>query len=202
VRTVTYLVGIAYIGLCGLAVARSGAPRVAEAAPVPAAPSHPARNPPVAEAPTGNAVAWFMAIKPFCNAVEVETALRQNRPPSGYEGVAHEAACLALAGKVDRARTLIGGLTKDEQWRAAGLVFEIAHPVADAGDDRSAGPIMAMVVDFWPTHYMALYHAGISEFALGDHSNARTHLEAFLQHYSANDGWRSSAIATLAKLRQ
>jgi hypothetical protein len=87
-----------------------------------------------------------------------------------------------------------------ERYRAAGIVFEIAHPVADAGDDRSAGPIMALVVEFWPNHYMALYHAGASEAALGRNAAAREHLSRFLELYHENDGWRSNAIATLAKL--
>ena len=81
-------------------------------------------------------------------------------------------------------------------------MFNVAHPVADAGDDRSAGPIMAMVVDFWPNHHMALYHAGMSELALGESAKARTHLQAFLQFYGSEDGWRSSAKAALERLGQ
>ena len=57
-------------------------------------------------------------------------------------------------------------------------MFEIGHPVADAGDDKSAGPIMELVVEFCPNHYMALYHAGASEFALGQGELARQHLES------------------------
>ncbi|MGE0442623.1 MAG: hypothetical protein AB7L66_07980 [Gemmatimonadales bacterium] len=191
-RLTPYLLGAAYIGLCGLAIARSR--------PAPATAFHPepAR---FAEVPAADdAGAWFAAVKPYCNALEVETALQQRRPPAGMAGTAHEAACLALAGKIEPARALIGGLPAGERWRAAGVVFEIAHPVADAGDDRSAGPIMAMVADFWPNHYMALYHAGMSEFALGDRAAARRHLEAFMENYQAEDGWRSSARGALEQL--
>jgi hypothetical protein len=143
---------------------------------------------------------WFAHIKPFCNPVEVELAERQNPAPPGLEGTAFAAACFALAGKVDRARVLIDGLPLPDRARAAGVVFDIAHPVADAGDDRAAGPIMEMVVDYWPTHYMALYHAGMSEFALGQPDRARKNLKEFLVQYHENDGWRQSAIETLGKL--
>ena len=79
-------------------------------------------------------------------------------------------------------------------------VVALGRDIADAGDDRSAGPIMALVVEFWPTHYMALYHAGASEAALGSNAAAREHLARFLELYHENDGWRSNAIATLKRL--
>ena len=181
-----YLVGIAYIGLAAFAISR------ARPSNQPMEPHH--ATPPLPAEAGGDARSWFASIKPFCNAVEVETALRQNRPPTGgVAGAGYEAACLALAGRVEQARKVIGALASDQRSRAAGIVFEVAHPVADAGDDKSAGPIMAMVVDFWPNHYMALYHAGASEFALGDRARARAHLEAFLVNYSVEDGWRSNA---------
>ena len=42
-----------------------------------------------------------------------------------------------------------------ERSQAAGIVFAIGHPVADAGDDQSAGPIMRLVVSYQPGNYMA-----------------------------------------------
>jgi len=145
----------------------------------------------------GEAAPWFAQIKPFCNPVEVETRLRWNPPPKGMQGRAYSAACYALAGKVDQARQIILELEGDDRWRAAGVVFSVAHPVADAGDDASAGPIMEMVVEFWPNHYMALYHAGMARLGLGDREAARDYLERFLQYYARDDGWRSSALAAL-----
>lgn len=196
-RPITYLAGSAYVAICGIAVA---AARL-----VPAEAGIAVDHAPVAPLPAEgggtDALSWFHAVKPFCNAVEVETALARSRPPEGVDGAAHEAACLALAGKVDRARQVIRAVPADYRWRAAGIVFEIAHPVADAGDDRSAGPIMAMVVEFWPNHHMALYHAGVAEAALGDRPAARRHLEAFLANYPSEDGWRANARAVLERLR-
>ncbi len=192
-----YLAGVAYIALCAYAVSQSRRPAVS-------GPDHPIaiHQPQTAELPPGDAAGWFAGIKPFCNTVEAETALRQRPAPAGRDGTGYQAACLALAGKIDQARGLLAALAGDDQWRAAGIVFEVAHPVADAGDDRSAGPIMAMVTDFWPNHYMALYHAGVSEVALGDLGSARRHLEAFLRTYQVEDGWRSNAMATLDRIGQ
>lgn len=190
-RTLYYL-GLFYVALCGALLwqARPGTP-----VPVAVQPSHPAPTP-----ATGSAADWYHAIKPFCNAVEVETQLRYQPPPSGTEGTGYAAACLALAGKIDKARDLILALPSGERVQAAGIVFEIGHPVADAGDDKSAGPIMELVVEFWPNHYMALYHAGASEYILGQGDLARQHLESFLEYYHENDGWHSNAIEMLQKL--
>jgi hypothetical protein len=189
----TYLVGIIYIGVAALAIHRASAVGV---------PMEPHHGVPLVPAGGEGARGWFASVKPFCNSVEVETILRQSPPPAqaGFESRGYQAACLALAGRLERAREVIDGLDGDHRWKAAGIVFEVAHPVADAGDDRSAGPIMAMVVDYWPNHYMALYHAGASEYALGDHQRAREHLASFLLHYPTEDGWRASARQLLAEL--
>lgn len=150
---------------------------------------------------SGTAGSWFQAMKPYCNSVEVQTRHRWNPPPEGMEGTAYSAACFALAGRVDQARQLIVELDGDEQWRAAGIVFNVAHPVADAGDDLSAGPIMEMVVEFWPNHHMALYHAGMSAYVLGRHDAARDYLEQFLQFYNQDDGWVSNANTVLDRIK-
>jgi hypothetical protein len=47
---------------------------------------------------------------------------------------------------------------------------------------------------------MALYHAGMAEYALDQPELARTHLEAFLTYYHEADGWTQSARETLARL--
>lgn len=143
---------------------------------------------------------WFERVRPHCNALEVETALRYDPPPEGMEGSGLAAACWALAGRIDEARTLILALEPDDQWRAAGIVFGIGHPVADMGDDRSAGPIMELVVEFWPNHYMALYHAGAARYALGEYAAAQRHLTAFLEYYDQNDGWTRNAKHMLGEM--
>ena len=191
---VLYMLGLLYVGLAGMLLWR-GRTVVPAPAPVPVGPPH---ETPVEAAGTG--VEWFRRIKPFCNTLEVETQINYQPPPTGVEGAGYAAACLALAGKIDKARERIVSLPESERATAVGMVFEIGHPVADAGDDKSAGPIMELVVEFWPTHYMALYHAGASEFILGQPDLARKHLESFLQYYHENDGWRTNALEMLQKL--
>ena len=144
--------------------------------------------------------AWFGRMKPFCTAVEVNFAHQRSPAPATARGAGYSAACYGLAGKIDSARAAIDRLPAGDRGLAAGIVFAVGHPVADAGDDKSAGPMMALVIDYQPDNYMALYHAGISEYVLGQHGAARTHLRRFLELYRSNDGWRSNAITTLERL--
>jgi hypothetical protein len=186
-----YLAGFGYLAICGAVVLGRRQPgHTAE----PAGGGQVVRF-------DGPAQAWFAAIKPYCNAVEVELAQRQHPAPADLEGQGFSAACYALGAKLDAARTVIDRLPESDRSRAAGIVFEVAHPVADAGDNRSAGPIMELVVDYWPNHYMALYHAGMAEFALGQSAHATKNLTAFLSYYHENDGWTRSARETLARLQ-
>lgn len=143
--------------------------------------------------PRGEAAQWFVEMKQYCNPVEVDTRLSWTPPPTSWEGTAFSAACYSLAGDTQRARELIAGLEGDRRWQAAGVVFNVGHPVADAGNDRAAGPIMELVVEFWPNHYMALYHAGMARLGLGDEDAAADYLGRFLEHYRPDDGWTRSA---------
>ena len=143
---------------------------------------------------------WFQTVKPQCNALEVELTMQRNPAPEGFEGSGYAAACFALANKLTRAQERIDALQGDDRVRAASIVFDVGHPVADAGDDESAGPIMELVLRYWPSHYMALYHAGIAEFRTGKPELARKNLEEFLRQYTQNDGWTASARSTLKEL--
>ena len=79
-------------------------------------------------------------------------------------------------------------------------MFDVGHPVADAGDDRSAGPIMELVIDYWPNHYMALYHAGMAEYMLGQRDLLEHNLQEFLKYYHERDGWTQNATDVLKRL--
>jgi hypothetical protein len=183
--------GWAYVALCGVVLLTH---RSAPDAPV-------GREPPAPAASfRGAAGEWFAQVKPFCNADEDEVRQQQLPAPAGVDGAGYSAACYALAGKIDRARQVIDALDGSDRSRAAGIVFEVGHPVADAGDDQSAGPIMRLVVSYQPDNYMALYHAGISEYGLGQLDYARTHLKQFLELYRQEDGWRSNALTVLRRL--
>lgn len=148
-------------------------------------------------APRGD---WFSASKAHCNAVEVTTFLASHDPGRGAAGAAQRAACLAIAGKIDAARRVIVALRPSERDTAVNYVFVVAHPVADAGDDASAGPIMELVVEFQPDQYMALYHAGMAAAIAGDDDRARDHLVRFLEIYRSPDGWNQSATKALEAL--
>jgi serine/threonine protein kinase len=150
------------------------------------------------DATTGNG--WFDRIKPRCNAVEVVTAIKSNPPPADWQGAGYAAACYALAGKIDAADGAIAQLDPSLRAQAVNIVFEIGHPVADAGDDRSAGPIMELVLKYWPQNYMAMYHAGMSAYALGDIPLSKQRLTDFLNTYQAVDGWTNNARTVLAKI--
>ena len=106
--------------------------------------------------------------------------------------------CLSIAGRIDDARAHLTRMSGAERQQAINAVFTIAHPIADAGDDRSAGPIMELVVEFWPENYMAVFHAGMAAYALGDDARAKAQLDRFLGMYQSNDVWRQRAQAALA----
>jgi hypothetical protein len=195
------LVGWAYAAVCAALAAgatnRAPMPRQATPAPRVQAVQPPAPAP--ASTPK-TAAEWFRRVKPYCNAVEIETLQRGEAPPAGAEGSGYHAACFALAGRIDDARRIIDGLDGSGRRHAANIVFNVGHPVADAGDDRSAGPIMELVVDYVPAHYMALYHAGMAEYMLGQRDVARKNLTEFLRLYSPNDGWRTNALDVIERL--
>jgi len=187
-----YLIGAGYLAIRGMVYVGFREPRGNRVAP-----DEPANTVPT----SGSGEAWYAAIKPYCNAVEVEIAQRNHPAPATLDGQGFSAACYALGGKIESARAVIDRLPSADRSQAAGIVFAVGHPVADAGDNRSAGPIMELVVAYWPNHYMALYHAGMAEYGLGQNELARQHLESFLQYYHQQDGWTQSARETLARLQ-
>ncbi|HMG24149.1 MAG TPA: hypothetical protein VK607_22600 [Kofleriaceae bacterium] len=130
-----------------------------------------------------------------CTSLEVEEVIRA-ATMTDVERV----TCLAVAGKIDRARELLLGMTEAMRTHAIAQVFQLAHPIADRGDDASAGPIMALVVEFWPANYMAVFHAGMAEFALGHDELAGLQLERFLGMYHMHDVWRQRAEQALTAI--
>jgi hypothetical protein len=130
-----------------------------------------------------------------CTSLEVEQTVR-TAAMSDIE----RATCLAVAGKIDRARDVLRAMNEAMRAQAISEVFNVAHPIADRGDDQSAGPIMALVVEFWPDNYMAVFHAGMAAFALGRDDAARLQLDRFLAMYQLHDVWRARAERALAAM--
>src|SRR5215204_7831820 len=194
-----YFAGFVYIALCGAVVARQLTTRTLRSVPAVAIPVD---SPPNRPSTFTSGAQWFASMKQFCNPVEVDVRARYSPAPSTSDGAGYVAACFALAGKLDRARTIIEGIGPEERAAAAGVLFGVAHPVADAGDDRASGPMMELVLEYWPNNYMALYHAGMSEFSLGHSSLAERHLRAFLVAYTAQDGFTTNARQALQSIEQ
>ena len=144
---------------------------------------------------------WFQRVKSGCNQLEVGGLMARSPPPAGADGAGYGAGCFALAGRYPEARKLIGALaTPYDRSVAAWRVFDIAHPVADQGEDSAAGPMMELVLEYWPDNFQALYHAGIAEYASGDTVRAKARLEDFLGRYHEKDNFTATAQLVLDRI--
>ena len=143
-----YLLGLLYIGLSLVYLMRAGDPGAVPDDPPFTVTINVQGEPDEGPVEPVDAAGWFRSMKAYCNPVEVDTRLTWSPAPRSADGTAYEAACFALAGRIDSARERILQLSEDQRWRAAGVVFNVGHPVADAGDDLAAGPIMELVVEF------------------------------------------------------
>jgi cytochrome c-type biogenesis protein CcmH/NrfG len=151
---------------------------------------------------TTAAAAWFDSARPHCNSVEAEAYLRSHPAPAeAPAGVGYTAACYALAHRIDDARSVLVSADPGIRALAVRTVFEVVHPVADAGDDVAAGPVMELVVEFWPDNYMAVFHAGMAAYEKEDDERALRHLERFMTMYRNDDIWRQRATTALDVLR-
>jgi cytochrome c-type biogenesis protein CcmH/NrfG len=150
---------------------------------------------------TNDASLWFSAARAHCNPVEAASYIKAHPPPvedpnsSGYA-----AACHALAHRIDDARALLEKTPGPDRAKAVQIVFNIVHPIADAGDDVAAGPVMELVLEFWPNNYMAQFHAGMAAYQKADDVRARRHLDRFMVTYNKDDTWRARARKALAAM--
>jgi len=140
------------------------------------------------------AALWFARARPHCNPLEADLHVNRDPAPEGPLGAAFAAACTALTDDIGSTREAILDMPEDERWRAVGVIFEMIHPIADAGEEVRVGPLMELVVEFWPNHYMALYHAGSARYRQGDHEGARSLLHRFLNEHTSEDAWRLRAL--------
>jgi tetratricopeptide (TPR) repeat protein len=184
-----YWIGIFYIVICVLFTAR-------QVFPFPFSKTAPSSTSVI----IAGGSEWFKTIRPYCNPVEVEAYLVKIPPPDNAEGAGYAAACLALANKIDRARVVILDLPENERYQASQILFSIGHPIADAGDNQSSAPIMRLVLEFDPNNIEALYHAGTSEYALGDFPKAKKHLSRFSELYKKKDMMSNTAYDILNHL--
>jgi hypothetical protein len=61
---------------------------------------------------------------------------------------------------------------------------------------------MRLVLKYWTDNYMAMYHAGMSEYAIGDLSLSKQHLKQFLVTYQNDDVWTQKATFILDRIDQ
>ena len=81
-----YLAGVGYLAICGAVVVRHQT-----------RPSQPESEPATGTVGfAGPASQWFAAMKPFCNALEVEIAHSRHPAPATLEGQSLSAACAPI----------------------------------------------------------------------------------------------------------
>ena len=144
-------------------------------------------TPPPPEAPPATASDWFDAIRANCTPAHAQLAVDLSRPPEGTVSTGYQAACFAIAADVPKARALILGLPEGDRLQAASVVFNVAQAMVERGQEMGAGPLMELVLEFWPNHYVALFEAGVTRYAEGDYTHARIYLQRFLDVYVQND---------------
>jgi tetratricopeptide (TPR) repeat protein len=139
------------------------------------------------EPPPATPDAWFERVHLRCTPAEVRLTTDLLPPPEGVEGTGYESACFALAGKIPDARALLLGLPEGDRIRGATQVYDVARALADQGRHDAAGPLMELVLEFWPNHYLALYEAATARYRSGDIIGARSFLERFLEVHRNQD---------------
>ena len=61
---------------------------------------------------------------------------------------------------------------------------------------------MELVVQYQPDNYMALYHAGMSQFIIGEYEKSGVNMRRFLEIYTTNDHWRKNGEKVLRRLAE
>lgn len=145
---------------------------------------------------------WFEAIRTQCTPAKVQLAVDLSPPPDGTVSIGYEAACFAIAADMAKARALILGLPEGERLEAASVVFNVAQAMVEQGQEMPAGPLMELVLEFWPNHYVALFEAGVTRYAEGDYTHARIYLQRFLDVYVQDDQRSQRAMRMIDEMTE
>ena len=151
--------------------------------------------------PVDTPMDWFASVRDRCTPSGARLVTDLHPPPEPPEGTAYEAACFALAGDIPMARALLLGLPEHSRTMAAGILFDVARDAHDPALDAAAGPLMELVLEFWPNHYLALFYAGSARYLVGDTVGATSFFERFLALHVYNDRWSDDARRMLDTLR-
>jgi hypothetical protein len=145
---------------------------------------------------------WFESVETHCTSAEARIITDLRPPPLSPEGTAYEAACFALAGDIPMARALLLGLPEESQTMAVGILFDVTEATHVPIVTRSAGPLLELVLEFWPNHYPALFYAGSVRYSVGDVAGATPLLERFLESYGQDDEWSRDARRMLDSIQE
>jgi hypothetical protein len=146
--------------------------------------------------------AWFESIRTRCTPAHVQLAVDLSRPPDGTVSTGYEAACFAIAADMPKARALILGLPESDRLEAASVVFNVAQAMVEHGQEMPAGPLMELVLEFWPNHYVALFEAGVTRYSEGDYTHARIYLQRFLDVYVQDDQRTQRAMRMIDEMTE
>jgi hypothetical protein len=119
---------------------------------------------------------WIRSMWRACNAGDLEADASWRPPPPTPHGQMYLAACVALAGQIERARDIIDALPEANRTEAAGVLSTATFPAARQERYEVAGPAMELVLEHWPTMEGAIFHAGRGRLATGDLDGARDYL--------------------------
>jgi hypothetical protein len=157
---------------------------------------------PSSELPAATPSEWFTAIRAKCTPANVQLAVDLQRPPQGTLATGYEAACFAIAADLAKARALILGLPEGDRLEAASVVFNVAQRMVERGQAMPAGPLMELVLEFWPNHYVALFEAGVTRYSEGDYTHARIFLRRFLDVYVQQDQRTQRALRMIDEMTE
>lgn len=154
------------------------------------------------QAPPATPADWFASIHTKCTPANVQLAVDLSRPPEGTIATGYEAACFAIAADRSKARALILGLPEGTRLEAASVVFNVAQAMVERGQEMAAGPLMELVLEFWPNHYVALFEAGVTRYTEGDYTHARIYLQRFLDVYVQDDQRSQRAMRMIDEMTE
>lgn len=145
---------------------------------------------------------WFSSVRPRCTPSDFRLVTDLNPPLPGVEGTGYKAACYALARQIPSARALLLSLPEEDRVQGASKVYEVGQGLAGAERHDAAGPLLELVLEFWPNHSMALYQAGTARFVTGDAEGAQDLLGRFLEVYTTEDGLTANARRMMGGLAE
>ena len=187
------------VGVCGaLRLVRGHAARRRLPTRASGEPPVPIRSPRSAAAPASGSPRSSRSAMPSRSRSASSTC----RPRATSRARATARPATRSPGRSTRARTVIDALAAGDRAQAAEHRFKIGHPVADAGDDQSAGPDHAARGEL-PARQL---HGALPRRDVRVHPGPdgfRAHPpEQFIDLYRAEDGWRSNALDVLRRLER